>query len=311
MLKTKLNKLILIATITFVLTNISPAMATPKTGGLKYTYVNWTYINQDGSWTLNQWKQIDGNWYYFGSDGRAAKGYRAIGGNDPSKPFYYFNENGIWDGKGPYAKEDICKLESKVENKVVDEVLKEGHSIKDVINKWNTLKPTFNQNIFIEEPSTEFPYKVGKVDDRYLNDTLNYLNFARYLAYLDPVDLDSTLTEQAQYAAVLTAANNKLEHVNPIHPQNMSNDFYNLGKKSTSSSNLSGGKLLESIQDCINETYNLSGIDNIGHREWLLNPTITKIGFGTASNYSAQKLPFGEFTADIEAPDYLGRRIPK
>ena len=85
----------------------------------------------------------------------------------------------------------------------------------------------------------------------------------------------------------------------------MSNDFYDLGKKSTSSSNLSGGKLLESIQDCINETYNLSGIDNIGHREWLLNPTITKIGFGTASNYSAQKLPFGEFTADIEAPDYL------
>lgn len=308
MLKTKIIKLIAIAEVTFSLIQVSPAMATPKTVELKDAYVNWSYINQDGSWAINQWKQIDGKWYYFGGSGRAVKGCKSIGSNDSNKPFYYFSENGVWDGKGPYSKVEVEKLEGmkgKVEKQVVDEALKEEHSIIDVVNMWNKLKPTFNQNIYIEEPSVEFPYKIGKVDERYLKDTINYLNFVRYLAYIEPVTLDSTLTEHAQYAAVLTAANNKLQHVNPIHPKNMPNDFYNLGKEATSSSNLSGGKLLESIQDCLDEKYNLSGMDNIGHREWLLDPTVTKVGFGTTSNYSAQKLPFGEFATDADVPNYL------
>jgi len=308
MLKTKIIKLISIAQVTIFLMQVSPAMAIAKNVELKDTYVNWSYINKDGSWEINQWKQIDGNWYYFGGYGRAVNGYKAIGSHDSNKPFYHFSENGVWDGKGPYSKGEVEKLEGvdgKVEKQVVHESLKEEHSSINVVNRWNELKPTFNQNIYIEEPSVKFPYKLGKIDDRYLKDTINYLNFVRYLAYIEPVTLDSTLIEHAQYAAVLTAANDKLQHIDPIHPQNMPNDFYNLGKEATSSSNLSGGKLLESIQDCLDEKYNLSGKDNIGHREWLLDPTVTKVGFGTTSNYSAQTLPFGEFATDIDVPDYL------
>lgn len=47
------------------------------------------YKSKDGSKVTNQWKKINGKWYYFGADGYALTGFQTIGGKQ-----YYFRSNG-------------------------------------------------------------------------------------------------------------------------------------------------------------------------------------------------------------------------
>lgn len=217
------------------------------------------------------------------------------------------NKNKINDNR---ISEDNKNMDSKATannlgNQVADTNCYGGHSINEVINKWTTLKPTFRGNIFDVEPNIKAPYNQGKVNSSYLNDTLNYLNFARYLAKLEPVQLDSNLTNKAQYGALITTVNDELKHTNIKHPSDMSDDIYEQGEEATSTSNLCGGKVFGSILECLNDNNNLMGNDNIGHREWLLDPEVTRIGFGTTSKYSAQCLPFDNFDTNVNKPDYL------
>ncbi|OOM16035.1 CAP domain-containing protein [Clostridium saccharobutylicum] len=292
----------------------------------------WWYSEGD-SWAVG-WKKVDGKWYYFDEQGYMKTGWLFDGSN-----WYYLRFSGEmitghltlngkgfdFDGSGKWIENSDYSNNSNSINpkitfntssstqttnvfgdQVADSNTDEGHSISEVVDKWNELKPSFSENnIFDESPSVKVPYKAGKVKRGYLNDTLNYVNFARYLANVEPISLDSELTDQAQHGAVLTAANDVLEHTNPKHPSGMSNDFYELGKASTSSSNLSGGNLLGSVQLCLNDDANLMGYENIGHREWLLDPKVGKMGFGTTSDYSVQNLPFYDFEKNADEPDYI------
>lgn len=47
------------------------------------------YKTTDGSKVANQWKKINGKWYYFGADGYALTGFQTINGKQ-----YYFRTNG-------------------------------------------------------------------------------------------------------------------------------------------------------------------------------------------------------------------------
>lgn len=292
------------------------------------------------SGTINAFAAVSGHWVYdvngreFISSGQTLSGWQVINGRwhylDPNKGNhlatnqtvngkYYVDKNGVWNEAGGYVKSEKSyeSMEnqlgansntsaSNLGNQVADTNSYGGHSINEVINKWNTLKPTFNgTNIFDVQPNLKAPYAPGKVNSSYLNDTLNNLNFARYLADLEPVQLDEDLTNKAQYGALLTTLNNELVHVMTNHPSDMSNSIYKQGEKATSTSNLCGGKVLGSILECLNDNNNLMGYDNIGHREWLLDPEVTKIGFGTTSNYSVQCLPFDDFDTSANKPDYL------
>lgn len=51
----------------------------------------WAYIQQDGTYLKNQWKQVWGYWYYFGEDGQSKHNtWAEINGK-----WYYFNEFSI------------------------------------------------------------------------------------------------------------------------------------------------------------------------------------------------------------------------
>ena len=54
----------------------------------------WKYLKADGSWAKNGWEQIDGKWYYFGSDNLMKTGWQTINGVQ-----YYFNP-GIYSAGG-------------------------------------------------------------------------------------------------------------------------------------------------------------------------------------------------------------------
>lgn len=272
----------------------------------------WVKDNNTGSWVYYNgnntkakgWLFLNKRWYYLDpNSGEMYTGSHFIDGVEN-----HFTNDGTWICAVGNGTNSVTAQQQTTGfgDQVADANCDKGHSISQVTNEWNKLKPVFkDSNIFNEAPSTKAPYKTGKVNKAYLNDCLNYINFARYLAGIDSLKLDSDLTEQAQYGAVLTAANKELEHEEPKHPSGMDENFYKIGQESTSSSNLSTSNLYKSIQSCLNDNHNLKGSSNIGHREWLLDPKVTKIGLGTAENYSVQNLPFGDFDKSVDNPDIL------
>ena len=131
----------------------------------------------------------------------------------------------------------------------------------------------------------------GKLNQAYVQDGVNMANFVRYLAGLnDDLVQDAALNEQAQYGAVLLAASNQFTHT-PTKPADMDNAFFEIGEKSTSSSNLFLG--LTSTSDMVlgyMSDSDASNIDRVGHRRWILNPPLKKVGFGYANRYSPMQV---------------------
>ena len=63
---------------------------TNQTGWIEYIN-GWWYKNEDGSYPVNCWKEIDGNWYYFDKAGYRAENWKQI-----NQKWYYFDpETGI------------------------------------------------------------------------------------------------------------------------------------------------------------------------------------------------------------------------
>ena len=92
-----------------------------------------------------------------------------------------------------------------------------------IADYWTSLTPEASA-VFSVEPSSRAPYAIGALDSAYLNDGLRLLNFYRWLAGLQPVSLSDHLNVQAQYGAVVLAANDTLTH-SPKKPSGMSDSF--------------------------------------------------------------------------------------
>lgn len=60
-----------------------------KQQGWKYDNFGWWYVNEDGTYLVNQWIAIGGKFYYFGEDGYMLAGTRTPDG-------YYVGSNGEW-----------------------------------------------------------------------------------------------------------------------------------------------------------------------------------------------------------------------
>lgn len=166
-------------------------------------------------------------------------------------------------------------------------------------------KVTHESNLYDIVPSSQAPYIVGSLKQTVLESALATTNFVRALAYLNSnVKLDESWNNIAQYAAVLNAANGTISH-KPTKRSDMSNEFYQVGYGGSGTSNLYKGFL--SLDDTvIKYLYDSdpSNIDRMGHRRWVLNPAMTKVGFGYIdtngpnSVYSAMKL-FGGKDNDL------------
>ena len=150
----------------------------------------------------------------------------------------------------------------------------------------NSLPAESFDSMYEQQPSSSAPYAAGKIKASVLEATLARLNVMRRIAGLPAVSLDSSLTEQAQYGAVVVSTG-PLTHT-PAKPAGMDNSFYQTGYKAASSSNLASGYgLVRSIDGWMFDSDG-SNIDRLGHRRWQLNPTMGKTGFGAARSTTVE-----------------------
>lgn len=160
---------------------------------------------------------------------------------------------------------------------------------------WLALPPALGeQPVYLTEPSVTPPYAIGSLNPVYLETGLRYINYIRALAGLEPVALSEHLCVQAQYGSVVLAAGDTLTHT-PEKPADMEASFYRMGANACGASNISMRFLYQhdillqsALQGSMDEDSALNRLD-LGHRRWLLDPTLGKIGFGLATSVSGKQ----------------------
>ena len=165
------------------------------------------------------------------------------------------------------------------------------HTRDEVRSMYRSLGTAPEGTLYAEAPGVSAPYAAGALSQEALADALDYLNFLRWLAYLDaPAALDGDLTEICQHGAVLLAALDRVEH-DPDRPGDMSQDFYRVAGYATASSNLAGLNWMK--RDILRSALSYFARDDgeknlaaLGHRRWLLNPALGRTGFGLANSES-------------------------
>ena len=141
-------------------------------------------------------------------------------------------------------------------------------------------------------PNVSVPYSAGRMSAACMEAGIGTLNLYRYVAGLDDVFLRDDLTEDAQYGALVNAANDFLSH-DPEQPSGMDYNIYKKGCMGTGSSNLAAGVsgIEQGVMTCISD----NGIMSVGHRRWFFNPYMLYTGFGmarskTGATYCAMKV---------------------
>lgn len=134
---------------------------------------------------------------------------------------------------------------------------------------------------------------IGILSDETAQSALVRLNQYRYIAGLDAdVTLDAEYGKKAQAAAFINAVGQGGLSHSPSQPSGMSDTLYSLCKEGAGSTNLGAGygNLPYAIDGWVND----GGVDSLGHRRWVLNPGMTKTGFGLVKNSSSY---YGTYTA--------------
>jgi uncharacterized protein YkwD len=157
-----------------------------------------------------------------------------------------------------------------------------GRSAPDIRRWWSQLKPTYTGSPYAVAPALVAPYACGSLAPGFLQDGLNAINYARYLAGLpDDVALDPSYVDRAQHGSVLLSVG-QFAHSQP-KPADMAQDFYDVANAATSSSNIGWGftTLADFNFACMGDS-DSSNIDRVGHRRWLLDPPLQRTGMGYA-----------------------------
>lgn len=166
------------------------------------------------------------------------------------------------------------------------------HSEADVVNAWRkaTNVYDYSKGVYATTPSWKAPYKAGSLKQEVISDTLNQLNYLRWLAGLNAVTLNKTYMDRSQKGAVLMRANDELTHY-PVKPADMSDDFYSEGAAGVGagydySGNIAYGySMPDAIQGYTDDDYNMMG--GVGHRLSMLDPNAVSTSFGYAEGYDA------------------------
>ncbi|WMT42128.1 S-layer homology domain-containing protein [Paenibacillus sp. D2_2] len=175
------------------------------------------------------------------------------------------------------------------------------HTRTEIVQKMEEYAPERSDGEYLwdeayeEKPNINSPYSSGKLKEAYIWEGIKAVNLVRYLAGLpDDVEPDFMLGNQQQAAALLNAVNGELSHY-PSQPQGMSNDLFNLGANGAKSSNIAYGadNFMEAVIDLYMADSSEGNIDRVGHRRWILNPTMKKTMFGAAIGHSgAYEVPY-------------------
>ena len=171
------------------------------------------------------------------------------------------------------------------------------HSKQDVMDRAKAAVPVFDYNtssIYEEEPHyTGAPYVAGSLKEQVEKDTLNQLNFYRWLTGLNEVSLNTQYMDRSQKGAVIQARLRELTHT-PAKPADMDDEWYNEAYDGTNagrdySGNVAYGTRIDRVPlGFILDTNNIS--NNVGHRSSMLDPRSDKTSFGYCNYYSAMSM---------------------
>lgn len=236
---------------------------------------------------------------------------------------YNVNNNGI-----KAKAESVAQTDTGYEEAICINV--EYHTQEEIRNYALNSSVSLNDKLeFSEEPVTQSPYSLGKLSDNTLQSALKMLNQIRYIAGIsDNVELSDEYNTLCQAAAVANYANDSLSHF-PERPDGMSDELYNLATEGAGSSNIAwaswpGRSLNSTIVSSWMEDGDSSNIDRVGHRRWLINPSMGKTGFGAASgengtystvySFDRSNRPATEYGVAWPAQnmpvEYFGRNFP-
>lgn len=145
-------------------------------------------------------------------------------------------------------------------------------------------------SLYARQPSLSAPYAPGALEEAALDDALEYLNFLRALAGLEPVGRSELYDTRCQHGAALLAALDYADH-NAPRPEDMDEDFYESAHLATTSSNLAKFNWMRPtiLREGLAYFARDDGEGNLsvlGHRQWLLNPKMADTGFGLANSAS-------------------------
>lgn len=137
----------------------------------------------------------------------------------------------------------------------------------------------------------------GKLADTTLKEGLDLINMIRKTAGLGEVTLDDMYNEYAQNGAMVMKGTegtiiNGVDYGGLTHfppkTDNITADQFKLGSTGTRGGNIEQGRT--SLTDTILNGYMFDGdpgnILTMGHRRWILNPTMSKVGFGQVEDYN-------------------------
>lgn len=143
-------------------------------------------------------------------------------------------------------------------------------------------------DIYNSSASVSNPYRISQLQPAVIQDGVNQLNIARYIAgvYCHVASVESC-NEMAAKAALICAINKSASH-DPQQPYGMDDALYKDAHNACTGSNLGYGykNIASEVYGgwlCDREDHNLS---HVGHRLWCLAPNLYQVGFGMAKNGS-------------------------
>ncbi len=137
-------------------------------------------------------------------------------------------------------------------------------------------------------PSVSAPYAAGHLKDNSLENAMNLLNFIRYVAGVPTdVTLSEDYTEKAQAGALLNRVGGKLDH-KPGQPDGFPDDLYQTGYAGCSNGNIAAGygNIAKTLLNGWMYDGDAANVNTMGHRRWILNPSMSQTGFGAVGSYS-------------------------
>lgn len=129
-------------------------------------------------------------------------------------------------------------------------------------------------------PTTNTPWKVGKIKQEALLLTLQRINAIRRICGLYPVVMSDANNQMAQQGAALMSLSKTVGHGDQPRPDGVDEDSYNKGKTATGGGNiyqLPPEKLISAIDGyCLDP-----GNPGVGHRLTILSPGQEAVGIGS------------------------------
>jgi hypothetical protein len=165
-----------------------------------------------------------------------------------------------------------------------------------ILQGWKALYPKSRVNVkYLEEPSAQSPYKVGRVPVETLQAGLKYTMLYRFLSGVpfERMSIDPALVDKAQHGAVILAKIGSLTHT-PAQPADMDKAFFTQAYAGCNQSNIyeGSGNLFAAVDGFMDDS-DASNIKAIGHRQWLLSPGLQRTGFGCCGKFVVQHVLTG------------------